>query len=169
VLEDLKKARWYLNRKIEQLVPMPQVDKATLYYLATPYSKYPRGLIAAFEDAANLAARLLQVGFRVYSPISHTHPLAVYGKIDPLDHAIWLPFDEAMMEASGALLVAEMSGWRTSKGVKHEIEFFTNAGKPVLYLNPETLFVAATPSAPISASEPVVTKGEGRGEGASRV
>src|SRR5436309_1862842 len=83
------KSRWYLNRKIEQLMPSPQADKATLYYLATPYSKYPRGLTAAFEDAANLAARLLQVGFRVYSPIAHTHPLAVYGKIDPLDHAIW--------------------------------------------------------------------------------
>lgn len=116
-----------------------------LVYLATPYSKYPAGIECAFRDAAALAARLLKNGARVYSPIAHTHPLAVYGNIDPLDHAIWLPFDEAMMTACAALFVAQMRGWRESFGVKHEIEFFSAARKPVIYLDTISLRGRATP------------------------
>jgi nucleoside 2-deoxyribosyltransferase len=111
-----------------------------LCYLATPYSRYKDGnLPLAFQDASKLAALLMQAGVKVYSPIAHTHPLAVYGNIDPLDHAIWLPFDEAMMKACQALLVAHMDGWEESKGIAYEITFFTNARKPIFDLDPSTL------------------------------
>lgn len=108
-------------------------------YLATPYSRYPDGLEAAFRDAAKLAARLLELGVRVYSPICHTHPIAIHGELDPLDHSIWLPFDEAMMEACDAIVVAMMPSWKQSKGIKYEIDYFTLEGKPVFYLEPGTL------------------------------
>jgi hypothetical protein len=39
-----------------------------------------------------------------------------------------------MMELSEALVVAEMPGWLVSKGIKHEIDVFTEAGKPVHFL-----------------------------------
>jgi len=110
-----------------------------LVYLATPYSKYPRCLKWAYIDAAILTGRLLQSGVRAYSPIVHTHPIAVYAEIDPYDHDIWLPFDEAMMEKSDHLLIALMDGWNESKGIKHEIEFFRECGKPISTLNPITL------------------------------
>jgi hypothetical protein len=61
-----------------------------------------------------LAARLLVAGMRVYSPIAHTHPLAIYGHLDPKDHSIWLPFDETMMAKADVLLVAHMEGWKDS-------------------------------------------------------
>lgn len=111
----------------------------TLFYLATPYTKYADGIYAAFEDAARLAARLLRAGHVVYSPIAHTHPIATLGGIDPLDHTIWLDFDSRMMRAADAILVAQMDGWRESYGVNHEIEFFKSAGKPVFYLDCMTL------------------------------
>lgn len=110
-----------------------------LCYLATPYSKYKAGIHMAFVDASVFAAKLMRWGVCVYSPIAHTHPLAVYGNIDPLDHSIWLPFDEAMMEASEALLVVEMEGWKDSKGIAHEIEFFKAREKPIHYV-PGDLF-----------------------------
>lgn len=111
-----------------------------LAYLATPYSKYENGnLELAFRDAARLAAQIMIAGIKVYSPIAHTHPLAVYGDIDPLDHDIWLPFDEAMMTASDVLIVARMKGWDQSKGIAHEIQFFERAGKPIFDLDPITL------------------------------
>lgn len=50
---------------------------AGLVYLATPYSKYPRGIEAAFVDASRLAACLVRLGISVYSPIAHTHPIAI--------------------------------------------------------------------------------------------
>ena len=110
-----------------------------LVYLATPYSKYPKGLTGAFMDAAKIAAGLLREGVSVYSPITHTHPIAIHGGIDPLDHTVWLKFDAAMIAKSDALLVAQMDGWDASFGIAHEITAFAKARKPIHYLNPLTL------------------------------
>jgi uncharacterized protein DUF1937 len=110
-----------------------------LAYLATPYSKYPDGLYVAFVHACKLAARLLRTGVKLYSPIAHTHPIAFYANIDPLDHAIWLPFDEAMMNACDVLIVAHMPSWQDSKGIACEVEYFRAAGKAIFDLDPETL------------------------------
>jgi hypothetical protein len=105
------------------------------WYLGSPYSKYPSGPEAAFLCAAAIAAELLKQGVPIFCPIAHSHPLAQYGQIDPLDHKIWLPADRPMMDAATGLIVAQMEGWRESYGLTHEIEVFTAAGKPVLYLD----------------------------------
>ena len=110
-----------------------------LAYLATPYTKYKPGIDQAFIDAAKLAALLLRAGMKVYSPIVHCHTIAIHGQIDPLDHEIWIPFDEAMMTAADVLLVAHMQGWQESFGIAHEIKFFEDAGKPIFDLDPKTL------------------------------
>ena len=115
----------------------------TLYYLATVYSKYPPGIEAAFEDAARLAGRLLKAGHVIYSPIVHSHPIAMFSGIDPLDHSFWLDFDARMMSVCDAILVAQMTGWRESYGVNYEIEFARSYRKPVLYLNCRTLEMSA--------------------------
>jgi hypothetical protein len=118
---------------------MNHIPQGTLAYLATPYTKYPAGIEAAFRDAASLAAELLRSGISVYSPIAHCHPLSVHGGIDPLDHSIWIPFDAAMMRAADVLIVAHMEGWQESYGVAHEIDVFTKAGKPIYDLDLGTL------------------------------
>lgn len=105
-------------------------------YLATPYSKFEGGLEAAFCAAAQVAASLIRAGECVYSPICHTHPIAIYGGLDPLDHALWLEFDRAMMDRCDSLLVAMLLGWDESKGIRYEIEYFKAAGKPVVYITP---------------------------------
>ena len=110
-------------------------------YLATPYSRYPRGTSEAFKDASKIAAQLLCAGLKVYSPIAHTHPIAVYGALDLLDHSIWLPFDEAMMEVASVLIVAQLEGWEESKGVAHEVKFFADRGKPIYDLDPRSLMM----------------------------
>lgn len=110
-----------------------------LAYLATPYTKYPHGPHIAFRHACKIAARLVQSGVNVYSPIAHTHPIAVHGGLDILDLTIWLPFDELMMSRCDTLIVAHMEGWQESKGIAHEIKFFLDAGKPIFDLDPQTL------------------------------
>lgn len=110
-----------------------------LGYLATPYSKFPGGIDAAFREAASLAARLLGAGYVVYSPVTHTHPIAVHGGLDPLAHELWLPFDEAMMRVCDALLVAMLPGWNESCGIRQEIDWFDKAGKPIYLLKPDSL------------------------------
>jgi Domain of unknown function (DUF1937) len=116
-----------------------------LLYLATPYTKYEGGITLAYIGACKLAARLLRAGLRVYSPIAHTHPIAVHGGIDPYDLSIWLPFDGAMMDKADALLVGMMAGWDLSVGIKHEIGAFGEARKPVYFMSPEDLTVVPPP------------------------
>lgn len=106
------------------------------WYLATPYSKYADGIEAAFVEAAKQTALLIRAGVRVYSPICHTHPAAIHGGIDPLDHGIWLPADEPFVRAARGLLVCKLTGWKDSYGVSVEIRAFRKAGKPVIYMEP---------------------------------
>lgn len=118
----------------------------TFAYLATVYSKWPDGIEDAFKTAARCAARLLERGHAVYSPIAHTHPLAIYGAIDPMRHDIWLPADEPFMEAARECWVVLMPGWRESKGITHEIEWFLAHNKPVKYLSYPDLDMVPRPS-----------------------
>lgn len=107
------------------------------YYLATPYSKYPEGIEAAFIAACKITAKLIAAGTPVYSPIAHTHPVAIHGGMDPLDHNIWLPADKPLMDGALGLIVAKLPSWESSYGISVEIEAFKKAGKPIRYLEPE--------------------------------
>src|SRR5690349_3193682 len=118
------------------------------YYVATPYSKYPHGLEAAFHEACRVTAKLLRDGERVYCPIAHTHPVATAGDIDPLDHELWLAADRPLMDAATGLIVVKMPGWQDSRGVAAEIEVFRAAGKRIRYFDwsvtaPETILEEA--------------------------
>lgn len=108
----------------------------SFWYLATPYSKYPGGIDEAWKMACRVTAELIRARIKVYSPIAHTHPVAIYGELDPLDHNIWLPADQPMMDAAKGLLIYRAPSWEISKGIAAEIAEFTRAGKPVKYLDP---------------------------------
>lgn len=108
----------------------------TFYYLATPYSKYDGGLEEAFAEACLQTALLVQAKVPVFSPIAHTHPIAMRAGMNPLDHTIWLPCDRPMMDAAYGIIVCMMAGWADSYGVQHEIDVFRDAGKPIVFMKP---------------------------------
>jgi CTP:molybdopterin cytidylyltransferase MocA len=111
----------------------------SLVYLATPYTKYRAGIEQAAIEAARLSGRLITAGIKIYSPIAHSHAIALASKIDPLDHELWMAADAPFMHAAQALLVAEMTGWQESAGIAKEI--FQKLGKPFYFIDPETLEV----------------------------
>ena len=113
-----------------------------MIYLASPYTKYKYGIWPAYKEAARIAGLLTKQGYQVYSPIAHSHPLAVYGGIDPLDREIWKRVDAPFLVMCSECLVAMMDGWRESAGVTFEIAEFERAGKPVRYLDPATLQIS---------------------------
>lgn len=112
-----------------------------LAYLATPFTDYPKGHWAAYADASKIGGRLILSGIKVYSPIAHTWGLAKFSGIDPCDHSIWLPFDEAMMTVCDTLIVAHMESWDKSYGISCEVEFFEKASKPIYDLDPESMMM----------------------------
>lgn len=114
-----------------------------LFYIATPYTKYATGIDAAFVDACKAAAGIARKHrLNVLSPIAHGHPLAIYGGIDPLDNAFWTALDDALMVRCDEMLVVHMPGWDQSNGVLHEMEVFTQLGKPIRHVSwPELEFI----------------------------
>ncbi len=106
------------------------------YYLATVFSKHPDGLAIAMADSAIAAAELIRAGVTVFSPITHTYPIALWGNIDPLDLDIWLALDEPLMRAARGLIVVTAPGWDESIGIRHEIGVFTALKRPIFYWQP---------------------------------
>ena len=114
------------------------IKSGQFWYLGTPYTKFPGGLECAFVMACKLTAFLAARGVPVYSPIAHSHPVAVHGALDAVDHHFWVRFDRPMVEAAGGLIAVMAEGWEESRGLKHEIEQFKLQGKPVLCWDPAT-------------------------------
>lgn len=120
-------------------ISLEKLRTYNLIYLATPYSKYRYGLAGAFEEACKIVGKLIKEKVHVYSPIAHTHPVALHANLDPLDHNIWLPFDKVMMDAADLLLIATMEGWDNSKGILHEVDYFFNHKKDIKFIDPTSL------------------------------
>lgn len=108
-------------------------------YLATPYTKFKGGLEEANRLASKYAAALLEAKLPVFSPIAHSHAIAIHGKLAGKDHSIWMPLDFAFTESAFALVVCKMQGWEESYGIGLEIDFFTKNKKPIYYWQPPAL------------------------------
>ena len=105
-------------------------------YLASPYShKSPGVKQARFEAVNKVAARLMAEGYLVFSPISHTHPIALAGKL-PGDWKFWEAYDRTFIAWADELWVVKLNCWHLSRGVKAEIAIALNAKKPVRYITP---------------------------------
>ena len=109
------------------------------WYLATPYSKYPQGLEAAFLLAVRARGLLLQAGVRCFSPIIHSHPVAMECGLDPLDHEIWLPAEAPILEHASGLIMLRADSWEISFGMNEELKLFRAAEKPVVWMDPGVL------------------------------
>ncbi len=133
-----------------------------LIYLATPYSKFMEGHENAFERASAMAGELLNRGVHCFCPIAHGHPIQKFGKTPPISHEQWMEFNMRFERACGALLVAQMAGWRESRGIADEILHFKAAGKPIFFLCPDTLAVDVSPllRTTISTESRAVTTGD---------
>lgn len=108
----------------------------SFFYLASPYSRYSAGRVAAFEDIAAQAALLMEAGVPVFAPIVHTHPIQPYIATENDTHDFWLAQDRHMMRAAKGLIVCKLEGWQDSYGVTYEIQHFRDAGKPVVFMTP---------------------------------
>jgi hypothetical protein len=109
-----------------------------MIYLASPYSHPdPDVMLARFEAACRHAALLMRLGHIVFSPIAHSHPVALHGKLDALSHSIWLAQDFWFIDHADEVRVLMLDGWRESRGITLEIERARNAGQLIIYDEPE--------------------------------
>lgn len=108
----------------------------TFWYLASPYTKYPGGWHEAFEAAAYNAALLVDKGINIFSPITHSHPMAMRGEISPDNADAWKALDEPFVRLAHGLIILKLDGWDTSDGVTNEFTSFINRLLPIIYMTP---------------------------------
>lgn len=113
--------------------PAVKADSTPLLYLASPYS-HPDPAVAAARAtaAARCAARLLEQGNLVFSPIAHSVTMVEHMTTPAGDWQTWARLDEAMLKRCNALAVLTIDGWRESHGVAAEIGIARQLGLPVV-------------------------------------
>lgn len=114
-----------------------------MIYLASPYS-HPDPAVRAqrFRAACRAAVALLHAGHVVFSPITHSHPLAQHGL--PGNWQFWERYDREFLQRCDEVVVLMLPGWRKSVGVQAEIRIARELGKPVRYLAPDLAPVLPT-------------------------
>lgn len=100
-------------------------------YLSIPYSSVDHQ--ESFETANRITARLYKMGKVVYSPISHSHPIATQESL-PGGFKFWEKIDKCFIDWCDYMVVVKMDGWKESKGVHKEIEYCRSLKKPIVYL-----------------------------------
>ena len=130
-----------------------------LVYLATPYSFTVKskeiGLTRPdyseqereirqkrFEAVNKVASKLMEKGFMIFSPISHSHPIASQCDMDS-SFETWAEFDFALISRCDMVFVYCQKGWEDSRGVENEAMFAVKHGIPVIYID-ENLTILKT-------------------------
>lgn len=111
-------------------------------YLAGPYSavgfhqesdsaKWLRNF--RYVELNKKAAKLMEEGYLVFSPISHSHSIECDGMPKIKSGDWWLRQDFAVLKHVDKVIVYMLPGWEKSYGVKKEIEYAEQLGIPVEY------------------------------------
>jgi hypothetical protein len=107
-----------------------------LIYLACPYSHADPAVMATrFEAVNKAAAKLMAQGNYVFSPISHTHPIALAGTL-PRGWEYWEGYDRRILSCCDRIIVLRLEGWEQSTGVTAEIKIGHELRIPVDYIDP---------------------------------
>lgn len=114
--------------------------KKNKIYLATCYSSkvlwigwFIRWL--RFRRITGVAGFWMRAGYNVFSPITHSHPIARHIPPRLNTYDFWLGLDFDWLDACDEVWVYMQRGWRKSKGVKLEIEYAKAKGMKVRYLD----------------------------------
>ena len=107
-----------------------------LTYLACPYSDPdPARMEQRYKQVTEAAAWMItRNGWNVFSPITHSHPLAVLGKVQG-DWAFWKKFDTDYIKCAERFVILEIPGWRKSTGVREETQIAIDLRIPIRYIH----------------------------------
>jgi hypothetical protein len=106
----------------------------SIVYLACPYTHPDEAVMLQRYEAVNAAAgELMLQGKVVFSPISHSRPIA-----EAMDFSttwdFWKDQDLAMLKLCGELCVLALPGWKDSVGVSEEMAEANRLRIPVTFM-----------------------------------
>jgi hypothetical protein len=112
------------------------VQVGKLVYLASPYThKNPAMCEARFVEAVLCCGWMMthQKDTYFYSPIAHTHPVALRVKL-PIEWQFWAAFDECVLSRCSEIWILCSPGWTKSTGVKAERLLAEKFGLPIRFV-----------------------------------
>lgn len=108
-----------------------------LWYLASPFSHAEAGVRAwRVEQNFLTMGKLLNAGYRVFSPLVHTYQLE--SRIAPElahKHSFWMDQDIALLRHCDGMFILTLDGWVQSKGVNQELKVARSIMIPIVYLS----------------------------------
>jgi hypothetical protein len=107
-----------------------------LWYLASPYThREKEKRVQRFEQTTRAMKLLYEYGWIIFSPITHSHPLAELGL--GIDWKTWEVFDKSIMTTCKGIIVLQLEGWEDSAGIRVEVDYMVEYKKrPALYMEP---------------------------------
>ncbi len=87
-----------------------------------------------FIAVCKKAGELMNQGYFVYAPISHSHPIAVQCNL-PKDWNFWQEYDIEYIKWVDEVWILKLPGWKESTGIKNEIKIAHELKKPVKFIN----------------------------------
>ena len=103
---------------------------APIVYLACPYAHAEREIMKYRYDTANrAAAKLMDAGIVVFSPLSHSVPIAEI--LGDRPHEFWMKMDLPLLHLCDEILVLRLPGWQNSLGVIDEMFAAMADRKPI--------------------------------------
>lgn len=87
-----------------------------------------------YRKTRQFAAKLINEGYLVFSPIVHCHPMAVVHSL-PRNYEFWQVYSTSfLLYWAEAVNVLCLQGWKESTGVKAELIIAKKAKLPVHYI-----------------------------------
>ena len=99
-------------------------------FLSLPYTGMEQ---KSFDIANEHAAKLISQGHIVFSPISHSHPIAKAGNL-PGGFEFWWKQNKSFLDWCDEVVVLMVEGWLESSGVQREVHYATKIQKPVHFV-----------------------------------
>lgn len=114
-------------------------------YLASPYSHVDCAVVEErVEKVLLAAAKLMQRGSIIFSPIAHSHFICKAGNL-PATWEFWEKQDMPFLSRADELWVLMLPGWEESKGIAAEIAYAKKCHIPVWYVRPDSLQIIVNP------------------------
>jgi len=101
-------------------------------YLAAPYTHPDKSVMEQRVKLINAKAASMMRYCIVFSPISHSHYIAVQNDL-PLTFEFWVIQNHAFIDWCDIVVVYQLKGWEESYGIQDEISYATTQGKLIVY------------------------------------
>ena len=106
-----------------------------LEYLGQPYTHELAAVRELRATIGAFAVAILQANNRdAYSPLAHCH---YANELFPVSEKKWLEHCHTMVLKCDSMTVLRLAGWKSSKGLKFELEVAEPLGKEIVFLDKE--------------------------------